>query len=243
MNKKLDIAAAWSDALSLLRSNAEITLIIVGLFMLLPLVLFNLMAPQPVPAPGVTFDELMAMFSGWFSDNWYWFLTLTLFSAVGNMALLLVVLNPAKPTVEAALKLAVALLPVVLLTGLLQGLIIGLGFLLLLVPGIYFAVKLCLSSSVIAAEESRNPVEIFGRSWSLTKGNSLRIFGLLLLVSVGGWVATSLIGLVFGVIALLLLPASAAAIVVTVVSSALQMALTALIMYIVMAIYRQLSAA
>lgn len=242
MNKKLDIGAVWNDALALLRNHSEITVIIIGLFMLVPLILIGLVAPQPAPMPGATPDDMMAMLSVWFADNWYWFVGLTLLSAIGQMALLLVVLGRDRPTVEAALKMATGLLPLVLLTGLLQSLIIGFGFLLLIIPGIYFAIKLSLSSPIIAAEGLRNPIDIFRRSWSLTKGNSLRIFGLLLLVGIGGVIAMFGISLVFNVIMLLVLPASVSEIVIGVMSAVLQMALTVLLMFVMMAVYRQLSA-
>jgi uncharacterized membrane protein len=65
---------------------------------------------------------------------------------------------------------------------LLSGLAIGLGLLLLIVPGIYIAVKFSQIRAVIAAENQLNPIEVLSRSWQITKGNSLRIFSFLLIV-------------------------------------------------------------
>jgi len=54
--------------------------------------------------------------------------------------------------------------------------------LMLVVILIYAAVKFSLIAPVIAIDEERNPIAALVRSWRLTKGNSLRIFGFFLLL-------------------------------------------------------------
>ncbi|MDQ2776077.1 MAG: glycerophosphoryl diester phosphodiesterase membrane domain-containing protein [Acidobacteriota bacterium] len=62
----------------------------------------------------------------------------------------------------------------------LNGLVIGVGILLLIVPGIYFACRLlvCVPSALI---EGRGPSESLSRSWNLTRGCAGRAFVILLI--------------------------------------------------------------
>ncbi len=84
-----------------------------------------------------------------------------------------------RPSFAGCLKAGFAmLLPMIGLT-ILQGLGIGLGFMLLLVPGImlYVAWSVAVPAYV---QERIGVVESFGRSRALTKGSRWKIFGLLL---------------------------------------------------------------
>jgi len=74
------------------------------------------------------------------------------------------------------------LLPILGLS-ILMGLGIGLGWLLLLVPGIILLVMWIAAYPALIAEPI-NVIEAFGRSRTLTRGNRWRIFGLLLLLLV-----------------------------------------------------------
>jgi len=60
-------------------------------------------------------------------------------------------------------------------------LIIGVGFVLLLVPGLYFAIRLCAVPQTVVLE-GKAPMEAISRSWALTKGRAGHVFGTLLLV-------------------------------------------------------------
>lgn len=64
--------------------------------------------------------------------------------------------------------------------GLLTSIGIGLGALLLIVPGLILLVRWCVSAAV-AVEEKTNPVDAIGRSAELGEGSRWRIFGLILL--------------------------------------------------------------
>lgn len=73
-------------------------------------------------------------------------------------------------------------IPLILLQ-LLIWLAIGLGMVLFIIPGL---IALCAAACAVPAMmfEDLGPKEAFGRSWNLTKGSRLRIFGYFLLVGI-----------------------------------------------------------
>ena len=240
--RNLDFTAAWNDAMALLKANAELAIILIGLFSLVPLLAVNLFMPQPEILPDQDPNEALALLGEWFSQNWYWFVGVFLTGAIGNMSLMIVIMHENRPTVGAALKMAVALLPIVFVVHLIAGVAFTFGILLLILPGIYLAIKFLLVSVVIAAEPERSPVAILQRSWRLTRGNSLRIFGFFLIIIIVAFVATLVANLIVGVPAALLLPDNLAQAITSVVSLMLQVGLNVVLMFVTIAIYRQLSA-
>lgn len=60
---------------------------------------------------------------------------------------------------------------------------VGIGFMLLVVPGIFLAVSLAFAPIAVAVEDA-GVVEALRRSWSLTSGNRIRLFALGLVVVV-----------------------------------------------------------
>jgi hypothetical protein len=59
--------------------------------------------------------------------------------------------------------------------------VVSIGTLLLIVPGVFFAVKMSMTFAVLVFER-KGPFGSIGRSWSLTDGNFWRTFGALLVV-------------------------------------------------------------
>ncbi|NHX36898.1 MULTISPECIES: hypothetical protein [Halolamina] len=58
-----------------------------------------------------------------------------------------------------------------------QGIAIGLGFVLLIIPGLFLLVSL-IFTQVFVAVEGEGPFEALSSSWSLAKGNRFPLFGL-----------------------------------------------------------------
>jgi hypothetical protein len=55
------------------------------------------------------------------------------------------------------------------------------GFILLILPGIWLTIKLCMAFPTVIFERA-NPFRAIGRSWRLTRGNWWRVFGALFVV-------------------------------------------------------------
>ena len=66
----------------------------------------------------------------------------------------------------------------ILVSSLLMALVVGLGFLLLIVPGVMLGVGLALAIPAVVLEPGTSASGALSRSWELTRGSRWRIFGL-----------------------------------------------------------------
>ena len=85
----------------------------------------------------------------------------------------------------------------ILLIGLLVALIVTGGFLLFIVPGIIFAVKLSVSIPALIVENRRG-TDAIGRSWNLTTGQFWHVLGTWFLAFVITWIVTGILGALGG---------------------------------------------
>lgn len=84
--------------------------------------------------------------------------------------------------------------------GILSGIAIGIGFILLIIPGLFLMTIWSVGSPSIVAE-GRGPLEAFGRSWELVKGQAWTVFGVLVcvfLIMVAALIVAGLIGAAIG---------------------------------------------
>jgi uncharacterized membrane protein len=108
---------------------------------------------------------------------------------------------------RAALGRATPLLWPIIVCSILLALVVGLGFLLFVIPGVILACGLLLAFPALVLEPGATPTGALGRSWALTRGSRLRMFGLLLTLVILLYIPlVALTG-----VAALLLPASATA--------------------------------
>lgn len=223
---KFDMSAAWNEATRMMAANRDVLLVIAGVFFFLPYVVFMLMFTNEMaaieggaqganPDPEAMGEAMMAFYG----SIWWMILLMAVIQGIGMLGLLALLSDRARPTVGEALGIGLKLLLPYLGAQILLSAVYGL---LVLVPfavgagtsvaigvvlGIvafvllfYLFTKFLLVSPVIAIERVANPIAALGRSWRLTKGNSLRLFGfvvllLLALVVVGG-VVSMVLGLV-----------------------------------------------
>lgn len=119
--------------------------------------------------------------------------------------------------------------------------LLGLLYLALIV---FVAVRMLMASPV-ASEEAAGPIEILRRSWQLTEGHWLRLFGFILMFLIGAVVALAAIGAAAGVIAVMLFgaiePMSGSALIVAIVDAVVNAAITVLLAVMLARIYLQLS--
>lgn len=91
-------------------------------------------------------------------------------------------------------------LPALIAAGLIAGIAIGVGLLLLVVPGLFLLTHWFLIGPVIVLE-GKSAGEAFGRSWELVKGNAWSAFGLILATIVVVILASIAIGIVTALLA------------------------------------------
>jgi hypothetical protein len=94
--------------------------------------------------------------------------------------------------VEASYRYGLKRLWSVILVSILVGLVVAVGFILLVIPGIIFLVFLSVAIPVLIVE-GRRGTEAMGRSWNLVKGNFWHAFGVIV-------VAALIVGIISGII-------------------------------------------
>lgn len=265
---KFDMGQAWNDAMALLRGNQQLVLIIAGVFFFLPNLALSLFMPEtvtagvPEPRAGreTDMDAAMQSFTAVYSGIWWQIVLVSLLSAVGMLALLALLTARNRPTVGEALKTgAIYLLPYVgaqILVGLIvvllvlvpiiagsaagptAGVLIGL---IAIVALLYINTKFSLTVPVIVSEETMNPVNALTRSWTLTKGNSVRLLLFYALLLVAFVVVAMVIGIVGGVFALVL-GTEGGLIANSIIGAALNMAAITIFVAVLASVHRQLSA-
>ena len=262
---KLDMGRAWNDAMALLRGNQQVVLIVAGVFFFLPNLALMLLMPETMAqaetqvAGDADFGAAIETASVLYGKIWWQLTVISTLSAVGMLGLLALLTDRARPTVGEALKTGV----VCLLPYIGAQLLIGLAFvtivlivlvvggaagaaaaaivgLLAAVAAIYLLTKFSLTIPVIVIDGVRNPVRALARSWSLTKGNSLRLFLFFLLLLLAFIVIAIVLGIAGAVVGFVAGEAG------TVFVSALINALTNMVgitlyLAVLAAVHRQLS--
>lgn len=261
---KFDMSAAWNEATRLLSANRQVLLVVAGVFFFLPSVVYTLVfnsqmagieaAQSGDPDFGALFQAMLRLFR----EYWWVMLLTTLVQWLGALSLIALLADRGRPTVGEAIRTGgKLLLPYIgaqllfaCLTGLLILLPVAIGSrgsvvagsfvgLLAAVVWVYLFVKFLLVAPVVVVERQTNPVAALGRSWRLTKGNSLRLFAFVFLLAVAFIVVASVAGIVSGLL-LALAGAEVALVGDAIVSGAVEAAFSVLFLAALVAILRQL---
>jgi hypothetical protein len=99
--------------------------------------------------------------------------------------------------VEASYRYGFRRLWSVILVSLLVGLIVAVGFILLIIPGIIFLVLLSVSIPVLVVE-GRRGTDAMSRSWNLVKGHFWHVLGVILVAALIVGIVSGLIGAIGG---------------------------------------------
>lgn len=262
---KFDMGRAWSDAVALLSANRQVVLVVAGAFFFLPYLALMLLLPDSAAelqaAQRESGDPQVALqaLSTFYGQIWWALLLVGVLQGIGMLGLMALLTDRARPTVGEALMIgakfflpylgaqilmgigAVLIVMVPLAVGAAAGgaagLLVGL---LAAVAVVYLWTKLSLTIPVIVIERVMNPVAALTRSWSLTKGNSLRLFGFYALLFLAALVLAIVLGIVIAVLTLLTGP-TGSAVVNGIVNGLVNMAGVTLIMAVLAAIHRQLA--
>jgi hypothetical protein len=85
----------------------------------------------------------------------------------------------------------------IILIGILVALIVTGGLILLIIPGIIFAVKLSVSIPALVVENRRGTAAI-GRSWNLTTGHFWHVFGTWIIAYIITWIVAGILAAIAG---------------------------------------------
>ena len=198
---KFDMGAAWDDTLQLLRSHTALVGTIAGVFLFLPALAFAWFGPVPIEPPaGADFNQVVATFRESFRQMIPGQLVIALCTLIGTAAILRLWLSRAGISVGEALTFGLMLFPTIIAVQILCGIAIGLGFILLIVPGLYLIGRFALVSAAIADRRIYNPFEAIRVSWELTRNNGWAVFFFLFLVGLVIVIAALIIGGIVSVI-------------------------------------------
>jgi len=94
-----------------------------------------------------------------------------------------------------------------ILNGILKGIAVGIGFVLLIIPGIILATMWAVTAPSIVVERS-GIIDAFGRSWELVRGNFWPVLGAFVvayLILIAAGIIAGIIGVAIGLIATIIL--------------------------------------
>jgi hypothetical protein len=234
---KFSYSAVWADTVALLRSHASLLATVAGVFLFLPTLLIAHFLPQP---EAVSFDRMGQLWSEYLVANWHWLLLARLIGMIGSIAILLLVFARGI-TVGGAIAAAFALLPAFFLASLLGSVGIGIGILLLIVPGLYLLGRLGPLNPVVVAEGHRNPIAALSRCWALTRGHGWAVLGLIIIVALAAAIVVAVASNLLGILFVLVAGQEVGRLLALIVATAGNAAMMTLLLVLGAAIYRRLS--
>ena len=236
---KFSYSQVWNDAVELLRANAAIVVALAGVFLFLPVLVIAHFLPVPTSDD---FRELMRYYQEYFAANLHWLLIARLIAMIGEISLLLLFLDARGRSVGTLIGAALLLLPFYFVASLLTGIMVGFGFVLLIIPGLYLIGRVALVGSHVAAAGERNPIAAITRSFELTRGNGWAVLGMLILVWIAGAIIASVAGALLGILFIAVAGQDIGAFLANIVNSLTNAALETVLAAVLAALYMRLRA-
>ncbi len=177
---RLDVAAVLREAWGMAKRDRDVLFGLAGLLLLVPQIALAMFVAKPpaLPANADQTAAWLAAVQAWSQLYSLPVIALSIVLLFGSASILLLYLDRTRPTVQAALLLALALLPRVVLLSLLMSFPVSLGTLMLFLPGIYLQGRLLLALPLLLANPATGVITAFARSFKLTRGHGLILMGL-----------------------------------------------------------------
>lgn len=192
---KLGFSGLFGEAGALLRSNLDLLLRVGAVFFFLPGFAVELFV-QPFEPGELTGEAQWAALSDWYVANIGWLLGGAVVQMFGASVMLVLLLDPARPALDAAILRALRLFPGLLAARILALLLAVAGLMLLIVPGVYAIGRTFVSGAAFVAEPGRGPIGAVGEGIRLTRGNGwtlvLALFAVSAVASLAGLPAENL---------------------------------------------------
>ncbi len=262
---RFDSNLAWTEAVARVRSNRDVLMALAGVFFMLPTLLSTVFltdvqsqimenVQNPAVAERLVQGSLGRIIAFGFGG--------ALVQVVGYLAIMALLSAHGRPTVGQAIAGGIRALPTLIgvslavffgtmAASMLLTLVIGavagragttLAVVLMLALFIYVAVKLSLVVPVVVKEGRRNPFAAIARSWSLTRGNTLRLLGFFVLLTIGYLVIAMLVTIgIAGPVLLVLGQGQVALLVIGLVSGAISAVASVILTAVLAQAHRQLA--
>lgn len=260
---RFDSNRAWQDASGAVNANRDALIALAGVFLALPAFALAVLLPQPEPQPGADMDAAMELAALYFQENWLPLVVLGLLSTIGSMAMLTLFGHASRPTVGDAIRKGLIATPIAIIAQLLVGFVMtGLilapvtllalggskamgtvGLVIGIMIGGWFWIRTSLTTPIIAAEGTRNPLGAVQRSFIMTKGNAGRLLLFLFLLVLAFIIAGEVLQLALSLLVQLVAGPQAGTITGALIASMVQAAMAVYLSAAMVASYRQLGAA
>lgn len=188
------VGGAARDAWTRWRGDREVILAIAGVFVFLPVFGYLLLAAEPPRLDGLTQEERVRIALSYFSDQLPWLVVRTAVQLFGTAALLTLYLDRRGATVADVLRRSVAVLPWLAIAVISAWGLTTLGLFAFVIPGLYVYGRTALAGPVLIAERGVGFAGAIARSIALTHGNGWRMFSLMILPFLLGFLAVQVIG-------------------------------------------------
>ena len=207
---KASISRAWEESKLVLARNFALFSTVALALMIFPMTILGTIAPTalmgvPATEPLAAAFALIAMLIGLLAR-----ITIVRMAQSSAEAVSGAIGIAAKRFLPAFGAFLLFIVPLMLLAAPLIPLIVAspqapppeaaLGLLLIMVLGLIFGTRLLSMVIPAAAVESLGPIALLKRSWSLTRGNWLRLFGFILLFYLASAVASRAVSFVLGAV-------------------------------------------
>ncbi len=255
---KLDMMATWRRAVALLKSNWALFSAIAGPLVFLPVVAaFLRLASSDVTWTSQNAVLVEQQLTRALTADWWIYVLLYLGLILGQLTMYVLVLHHKRPTVGQAIALAAVILPsfvvawlaIQMATTLPKQVLVSVApslawtGVIFTIIGLFLTIRLYVLTPVYALGDSLNPVTNIRRSWAMTAGSGWQIFGLMVLVGLGSFIAGLIMWIVLSMLFGLILPASAAPTMMLMVLALVFMLFTLLSIALNIAIYQELASA
>lgn len=232
-------SAGWDEVRQILGRETQLLVAVAGVFFLLPVLVLSFTLP---PLPDLSSPAaIMAVIQPYLPLIFL----IDLVRMTGQLAIWSLVIASERPTVGEAITAALLFLPFYFLVSLIGIIIVGIGLMLFIFPGVYLVCRLAPVGVVAISQSIRNPFAAIQRSFAVTKGNALQIFAFLLIVAIVFFLVLLVISLVAGSLLALMgmdmTPGGTGSVLLAVIKGIVSAAGTVLFTLMPVVIYRQLT--
>jgi len=153
----LNLARVFADAAALWRQDRDFWVRIAGVLFLLPELALLVFVPLP-DLRSLAPEAAQLALVQWMVAQWSWLLAYVVARVFGSGVVLSLLLDASRPPLAAALRRSLVQLPWLVLAYLAVLLLVGFGFTLFIVPGLYILGRTYLTLPILVAEPQRGPI-------------------------------------------------------------------------------------
>lgn len=241
MQQKFDYSKVWTLTQTQIAAHREAIAAVAGAFLFLPDWVSRLFAGNVHVSDAKTIADILDAYQDNLTSNLPLLLPTSLLNLFGAVVLYVLLLRKELPSVGAALKHGLLLLPFYFLLQLIGGFATLGGFLLLIIPGFYLTGRLAPLAAVTVAETERGLSGILSRTWELTLGKGWAVFFLILFMILAASLGILVVGMIVGIACRVIAGPNGVPLIETGVDAALGAMITTVMISLYVAIYRTLT--